>query len=84
MIQTLSEMLFANLDVSTNVLGWLITFIARDASVQHQLRQEVREHAGSIDELCRKKDSLLHMCLLESIRLRPFTGMSSYFGLMKY
>ncbi|KGO38979.1 Cytochrome P450, E-class, group I [Penicillium expansum] len=73
MIQTMSEILFANLDVSTNVLSWLIIFIAADASIQRQLRKEIRANASLRDNFCNSKDSLLHLCLLESIRLRPFT-----------
>lgn len=84
MIQTMSEMLFANLDVSTNVLSWLIIFIAEDASIQRELRQEIRANASIADNLCTSKDSLLHLCLLESIRLRPFTGMMPPLMLMQY
>ncbi|KAJ5409554.1 Cytochrome P450 E-class group I [Penicillium crustosum] len=76
MIQTMSEMLFANLDVSTNVLSWLIIFIAEEASIQQELRQEIRANASLVDSVCKSKDSLLHLCLLESIRLRPFTAFT--------
>ncbi|OKL56662.1 hypothetical protein UA08_08295 [Talaromyces atroroseus] len=73
MIQTLSEMLFANLDVSTHVLSWLVIFLAKHTDIQRELRQEIKTNTKSLMELCGKKDSLLHRCFLESIRLRPFT-----------
>ncbi|KAJ6101986.1 hypothetical protein N7486_004413 [Penicillium sp. IBT 16267x] len=55
MIQTLSEMLFANLDVSTHVLSWLIIFIAQDAEVQTQLRKEISGNSGRLSEFCSRK-----------------------------
>lgn len=73
-LQTLSEMLFANLDVSTHVLSWLIIFLAENADIQRQVREEVSGKSGSLAELCGKKNTLLHFCFLESARLRPFTS----------
>ncbi|KAF3388836.1 Cytochrome P450 monooxygenase roqR, partial [Penicillium rolfsii] len=76
-VQTLSEMLFANLDVSNHTLSWLIIFLARHPDIQNELRQEIRDNKDCLVELCGRKDSLLHLCLLESIRLRPFTESST-------
>ncbi|KAI9149055.1 Cytochrome P450 monooxygenase tcpC [Paramyrothecium foliicola] len=75
-VQTMSEMLFANLDVSTHVLGWLLVFIAQHSSIQQQLRQEMADQVDKWTEYCGKKDTLLHLCFLESLRLRPFTVFS--------
>ncbi|KAJ5797251.1 uncharacterized protein N7518_005791 [Penicillium psychrosexuale] len=72
-LQTLSEMLFANLDVSTHVLSWLIIFLAEDIDIQQQVRAEISANPGSLAELCGRKDTLLQFCFLESARLRPFT-----------
>lgn len=77
MVQTMSEMLFANLDVSTNVLSWLIIFIAEDGAIQEQLRQEINASDDASHSIYKDKASLMHFCLLESIRLRPFTGMGN-------
>jgi cytochrome P450 len=74
LLQTMSEMLFANLDVSTHVLSWLIIFLAENVDIQQQLREEISERPGALAELCVKKDTLLHSCFLESMRLRPFTS----------
>ncbi|EHK21724.1 uncharacterized protein TRIVIDRAFT_191958 [Trichoderma virens Gv29-8] len=73
LIQTMSEILFANLDVSTHVLGWLIIFVAQNTTVQEQLRKEITDQYGDVVEFLRRKDTLLHFCYLESLRLRPFT-----------
>ncbi|OCK86108.1 cytochrome P450 [Lepidopterella palustris CBS 459.81] len=79
-LQTLSEMLFANLDVSSHVLTWLVTLLAENVEVQQKLRAEIRSartapNTFSIDYL-NAKDSLLKHCFLESLRLRPFTVFS--------
>lgn len=67
-------MLFANLDVSTHVLSWLIIFLAEDIDIQQQVRAEISANPGSLAELCGRKDTLLQFCFLESARLRPFTS----------
>ncbi|KAJ5665118.1 uncharacterized protein N7477_007566 [Penicillium maclennaniae] len=72
-LQTLSEMLFANLDVSTHVLSWLIIFLAEDVNTQRQVREEFADKTGSVAELCERKDTILQYCFWESARLRPFT-----------
>lgn len=73
----MSEILFANLDVSTHVLGWLIIFVAQNTKIQEGLRKEIISQSGNMTEFLLKKDSLLHLCFLESLRLRPFTGIIS-------
>lgn len=73
----MSEILFANLDVSTHVLGWLIIFVAQNTALQEELRREITTQSSDMVEFLRKKDSLLHFCYLESLRLRPFTGKMS-------
>ncbi|KAK0387750.1 hypothetical protein NLU13_3995 [Sarocladium strictum] len=75
LIHTISEVLFANLDVSTHVLTWLVIYISQDQDVQHQLRQEINS-ASNIEEYITNKSTLLHLCFVESARLRPFTAFS--------
>ena len=71
-LHTLSEILFANLDVATGTLSWLVIFLALDEPVQKQLREELAGRRA--EELCTKKDNLLAYCFMETLRLRPFTG----------
>lgn len=73
--QTLDEMLFANLDVTTHVLTWIITLLADHPAVQSKLREEIRANLTSIDGYINKKDSYLHNCFFESLRVRPVSGM---------
>lgn len=74
----MSEVLFANLDVSAHVLSWLLIYISQDQNIQQQLRQEVN-NATDMEEYIANKNTLLHLCFVESARLRPFTGMSISF-----
>ncbi|KAF2815493.1 cytochrome P450 [Mytilinidion resinicola] len=78
-LQTISEMLFANLDVSSHVLTWFVTLLAENTEVQQRLREEVESSkvSGVVSgEYCNSKDSLLRSCWLESLRLRPFTSFA--------
>lgn len=68
-------MLFANLDVTTHVLTWLITLLADEESTQQKLRDEIRNVQGHPDVYCNRKDTFLHFCLMEAIRLRPPAGI---------
>ncbi|GFF56480.1 cytochrome P450 734A1 [Aspergillus udagawae] len=73
LVQTLSEIIFANLDVSTHILTWLIILLAENSGWQARLRDEITATDLTLPKLCARKDTLLHHCFLESIRLRPFT-----------
>lgn len=68
-------MLFANLDVTTHVLTWIITLLADNAAVQSKLRNEIQANISNIDGYINKKDSYLHNCFFESLRVRPVSGM---------
>ena len=74
MLHTLSEILFANLDVSTGVFSWLLYFLAGNSGVQDELRREIMQQREDLEDYYRRKDSLLSYCIMESFRLRPFTG----------
>ncbi|KAL8824453.1 MAG: hypothetical protein Q9191_005050 [Dirinaria sp. TL-2023a] len=66
--QTLDEMLFANLDVTTHVLTWIITLLADNVDAQAELRQEIRQSLDDVDEYLNRKDTFLHYCFWESLR----------------
>ena len=74
MTQTLDEMLFANLDVTTHVLTWIITLLADNVEAQAELRDEIRRNVDDVDEYLNRKDSFLHYCFWESLRVRPVSG----------
>lgn len=67
-------MLFANLDITTHVLTWIITLLADNESIQDELRAEVGANADQTQNYINRKDSLMHYCFLESIRVRPVSG----------
>lgn len=68
-------MLFANLDVTTHVLTWIITLLADNATVQSKLRDEIRANLANVNDYVNKKDSYLHNCFFESLRVRPVAGV---------
>lgn len=67
-------MLFANLDVTTHVLTWIITLLADNVAVQSKLRDEIRANLVNVDDYVNTKDSYLHNCFFESLRVRPVAG----------
>ncbi|KAJ5751315.1 cytochrome P450 oxidoreductase GliC [Penicillium manginii] len=80
MLDSMDEILFANLDVTIGSLSWVLIFMATHPKVQDQLREEI----GSIskksyairNEYISGSSSLLMACLLESARLRPIASFS--------
>ncbi|KAJ5904232.1 hypothetical protein N7504_006615 [Penicillium tannophilum] len=56
-LQTLSEMLFANLDVSTHVLSWLVIYLAENADIQRQTSVVIDTLAINYNEQFWGKDS---------------------------
>ncbi|KAF2656945.1 cytochrome P450 monooxygenase [Lophiostoma macrostomum CBS 122681] len=74
--QTLDEMLFANLDVSSHVLSSCLYFIAADTSIQRRLRQEIQASETELEAYCQQRNSLLYYCTLEALRLRPIAAFS--------
>lgn len=76
-VHTLSEILFANLDVSTGNLSWLVIYLAKYKDIQNQLVQELKQNEKDLDSYCSRKDTLLAYSVLETLRLRPFTGKKS-------
>jgi hypothetical protein len=74
-LHTLSEMLFANLDVTTHVLVSLLVLLGSSPQTQDEIRAELCNSNQDPQEYCGRKDTLLHYSYLESLRLRPFTGM---------
>lgn len=67
-------MLFANLDVTTHILSWIISFIASSQSVQSGLRAEIMNRGVNSRAYIMAQDTYLHYCLLETLRLRPVAG----------
>ncbi|KAL1599502.1 hypothetical protein SLS60_007305 [Paraconiothyrium brasiliense] len=78
-LHTLTEVLFANLDVTSHALSWLIVLLAESPGVQSEVRSESRsvvDESALLGAHALRKDTLLGMALLESLRLKPFTAFS--------
>jgi cytochrome P450 len=78
-LHTLTEVLFANLDVTSHALSWLIVLLAENPGIQTQIRNENRSvvHDSSLlSAHVLRKDTLLGMAFLETLRLKPFTAFS--------
>lgn len=79
LLQTLDEMLFANLDVSIGALAWSFVFIAAYPKVQARLFTEISsayKDTQARDEYLMSQSNYLHHILLEAGRLRPVAAFS--------
>ena len=82
LLQTIDEILFANLDVMMNGLSWVLVFLAANISVQADLREEIRANespelrATYLSGPGLSSTTLLTACILESARLRPAAAFS--------
>jgi gliotoxin/aspirochlorine/mycotoxins biosynthesis cytochrome P450 monooxygenase len=79
LLQTLDEMLFANLDVSIGALAWSFVFIAAYPHVQARLLSEIKPallDADSTESYLMSQSNYLHHILLEGGRLRPVAAFS--------
>ena len=75
MLQTLDEMLFANLDVTIGAVSWNIVFLAADRAVRERLLAEVSS-SDDRDSYILTSTTLLAACVNESARLRPLAAFS--------
>lgn len=77
-LQTLDEMLFANLDVTIGGLSWNFVFLAASPADQSRLRAEILSvnKEGCLEQYVQSSHSHLGRCVLESSRLRPLAAFS--------
>ncbi|KAK8092860.1 cytochrome P450 oxidoreductase GliC [Apiospora kogelbergensis] len=83
LLQTLDEMLFANIDVTMGGVSWALVFLAAHPTVQKALREEIRDYNSSpatrdayLLSSWSTKPTLLGACILEAARLRPLAAFS--------
>ncbi|KAF2677295.1 cytochrome P450 monooxygenase [Lentithecium fluviatile CBS 122367] len=83
LLQTLDEMLFANLDVTMGGLSWNLLFLASDAKVQDAIREEwkarrteTQDTTKAWEEYIASSSTLLNASILESGRLKPLAAFS--------
>ncbi|KAH8702189.1 cytochrome P450 monooxygenase GliC2 [Talaromyces proteolyticus] len=68
---TIAESSFANLDIVTQVISSCIILLADAPAVQADLLAEIRKNKDDHENYIARKDTLIHYCLLEALRLRP-------------
>ncbi|KAF4636129.1 hypothetical protein G7Y89_g1953 [Cudoniella acicularis] len=83
LLQTLDEMIFANLDVTMGGISWNLVFLAANPHIQDQLRDEIGEQRSlaaidveKFNNYLVSSSSLLAACVLESARLKPLAAFS--------
>ena len=77
-LHTIDEILFANIDVTSSVLAFLLVNLARNTAAQTRLRAEILANATSPEAYVQKTDTLLEHTCMESIRLCPAACKSSF------
>jgi cytochrome P450 len=78
-LQTIDEILFTNVDVTSAVLAFLLINLAATENTQANLREEIRQYsdgANGLDDYIAKAGTLLEHTCMESIRLCPATWFS--------
>ncbi len=78
LFQTLDEILFANLDVTTGGISWNLIFLAAHKPYQTKVLSEFTSFlaAEKSDDYLSSSHSLLAACVLESARLKPAAAFS--------
>lgn len=81
LLQTLDEMLFANLDVTMGGLSWNLLFLAAHQDVQEDVRAEVfkakeQKNGQNWESYLASSSTLLAASVLESARLKPLAAFS--------
>jgi hypothetical protein len=70
-LHTIDEILFANIDVTSSVLAFLLVNLARNVPAQTDLRAEIMDHHTDPEAYVQNIDTLLEYTCMESVRLCP-------------
>lgn len=83
LLQTLDELLFANLDVTVGAMSWNLVYLASHMDVRDRLRNEIASKRQAsekdptvFDAYLTSSHSFLSACISESARLRPLAAFS--------
>jgi cytochrome P450 len=84
LLQTIDEMLFANLDVTMGGISWHLVFLAANPHIQDKLREEIQQQGhlsapdvvSPLNDYLASSSSLLAACILEAARLKPLAAFS--------
>ncbi|KAM3467810.1 hypothetical protein MY5147_008568 [Beauveria neobassiana] len=79
-LQTVDELLFTNIDVTSTAVACLLLNVAENPGFQESLRQEMAQMKSdpsyNVQQYIAKRDVLLHYAILESLRMRPVLWFS--------
>lgn len=74
-LETMDELLFTNIDVTSTVLAFLLINIAANQSFQSSVREEIAakqsQPSYNLRDYVLEKESLLHYAAMESVRMSP-------------
>ncbi|KAL5357896.1 cytochrome P450 [Aspergillus floccosus] len=74
-LQTMYELLYTNIDVTSTVTAFLLLNISANQSFQSKLREEIKvrqnDPAHKLFHYIEQKDTLLHYAVMESLRMSP-------------
>ncbi|KGQ04425.1 25-hydroxyvitamin D-1 alpha hydroxylase [Beauveria bassiana D1-5] len=74
-LETMDELLFTNIDVTSTVLAFLLINIAANQTFQSLLRDEIAakqsQPSYNLSDYVLEKNSLLHYAAMESVRMSP-------------
>lgn len=87
LLQTIDEMLFANLDVMMGGISWTLVFLAAHTDIQEEIRKELKKYSSDDDQSPGSRvkylsahetlsPTLIQAAILESARLRPVAAFS--------
>jgi cytochrome P450 len=81
LLQTIDEILFANLDVTMGGISWNLLFLAANQDVQGDIRREIQQARGSDtgrdwEDFLQSSSTLLAVSIMESSRLKPLAAFS--------
>jgi cytochrome P450 len=74
MLQTVDEILFANLDVTMGGISWVLMFLASNPDVQGDLRKEIMANLSGTQDThayLLRSTTFLHATIMEASRLKP-------------
>ncbi|KAE8383482.1 cytochrome P450 [Aspergillus bertholletiae] len=79
-LQTIDEMIFTNIDITSSVLAFMLSLLAQHPDFQQRLYDEIMaqrtEKGLDMKVYMARQDSLLHYLCLETLRLNPATLFS--------
>ncbi|RPB29333.1 cytochrome P450 [Terfezia boudieri ATCC MYA-4762] len=75
-LQSLDEILFTNVDVTSSIFAYVLINLARDREFQSALRQEILSYSHGLDAYITDDEALLHFAYLEALRVNPASWFS--------